>query len=188
MHGPSFVQWGGACQPARPAALAPPPTPTLGFVAETGLAERLLESEVEVLRDRGSEQATEEGSKRLAAGMPSIKSNCLACTKSCAVVLLTCLMLGRCRPFFEARPTAPPRPSPNNPAAVGPSAAPSSVPETDESGAGGSRRRRLRLTSAARCSKGASARRHSPPPTRPGTASGRPRSSLGQKTKFSSTF
>ena len=46
-----------------------------GLVTETGLAERLLESEVEVLRDRGSEQATEEGSKRLTAGMPSIKSN-----------------------------------------------------------------------------------------------------------------
>ena len=30
--------------------------------------------------------------------------------------------------------------------------------------------------------------RHSPPPTRPGTASGRPRSSLGQKTIFLSTF
>jgi hypothetical protein len=58
-------------------------------------------------------------------------------------------------------------------------------PAPPRKGSQRSRRHRLRLTSAARF-KGAG--RHSPPPTRPRTASGRPRAILDQRTKFPSTF
>ena len=123
LHGPLFVQRGGACQPAPPAALAPPPTPTLGLVAETGLAERLLESEVEVLRDRGSEQATEEGSKRLTAGMPSIKSNLYEIMRRFVDALC-----GDAGLFWNSGPSPPYAPTAPPTAAFGPSAMCSSTP------------------------------------------------------------
>ena len=80
---------------------------------------------------------------------------------------------------------APPPRAGTPPAVYACGASPRPLRPSPRKGSQRSRRHRLRLTSAARF-KGAG--RHSPPPTRPRTASGRPRAILDQRTKFPSTF